>query len=1108
MKTQSRVKLFPLYAGIACLFSGIAWSQATNSADVTGSVTDPTGGIVPGVTVTVKDIDKNTERTFVTNASGLYDTGPLVPSDQYLITFKKEGFATVQRGPMTLRSGVTGLNIQLTLGQSTQQISIVESGAPLLETTTAEISQTVPQETLKLLPQTGGIPDWQSFLTFLPGTRGNGTNNNSPGMGGVSVNGSMPFSNALLDGASTSSPMSNNVINTPIFDTLGEVKMSSSAFSAQYGGGGMVYNQISRGGSNQFHGMAYDYFKNSSLNAASFGFNGVSSKTPLHFNNFGGNIGGPVIKNKVFFFFGVDHTINHTTPNVSFITVPTAAVRSGNFAGLNPIYDPTTQIVNATTGAVTRQLFPNNQIPASMLDPVAKNIQSYYPQPNLTGQVVNGIATNNYNYLAPGDSPKRKYFGRFDADVTSNNRITGSAAWNDGPSIPFSPVAPINRAPGDVMNMSGQLSDYWTISPTLINELRVGFMGEYDQFHPDTLGQGYPEKLGLKFSKADVFPNVTISNYYGLGGGLNTEYKENTFDISDQVTLIHGRHLLHFGGGVVIFRADSTAWGNIKGGDVGFTGVYTAGSNTGALASNSGVAYADFLLGYVQNWAALNSPEYGGRLKNPGVFVQDDFKVTPKLTLNLGLRWEGNTGWSEVYSNERSFDPNVTNPATNAPGAMWYATTKANGRDRLQKGIWKNWLPRFGFAYQLGTKTTIRGGMGLYTFPWNVDTYASAGLGNAFTSSGNQADSTGNVSPVVILSSDGNTNYQGSKGSSINALYRLAPTTPDAYNGQSVGFNQYTSPAPFLRSWNLTIQRQISNNMVADFGYVGSNQSHLPFTKDLNQVPENLLGPNDAAFRPYKFQSLNGYTTEGVANYNAFQTGLTRRMSAGLMFNVNYTWSHMLSNQDSSGWGSLQGATPYQRSYDALANYGNSNFDIRHMLKAHASYDLPLGRNQKFANNSKALDYAIGGWTLFGDFIKQGGSPFTPYMQTNNSYALSSNMVWYPNLVGDPKAVSGGQNIDSWFNTSAFAAPTPGTFGNLGRNTVFGPGLSAINLSLHKVFRFTERMNLDFSANATNLINHPSFALPDKVIGPGHVGRISGTSVGSRQMELVAKFRF
>jgi len=253
----------------------------------------------------------------------------------------------------------------------------------------------VPQETLKLLPQTGGIPDWQSFLTFLPGTRGNGGNNGNAGMGGTSVNGSMPFSNALLDGASTSSPMSNNVINTPIFDTLGEVKMSSSAFSAQYGGGGMVYNQISKGGSNQFHGMVYDYFKNTALNASPFGFNGVSFKTPQHFNDFGFNIGGPVIKNKVFFFFGIDHTINHTTPAASFQTVPTLAMRGGDFSGMNPIYDPTTQVVNTATNVVTRQLFPNNKIPTNMLDPVAQKIQALYPSPTLPGQLTNGIATNN-----------------------------------------------------------------------------------------------------------------------------------------------------------------------------------------------------------------------------------------------------------------------------------------------------------------------------------------------------------------------------------------------------------------------------------------------------------------------------------------------------------------------------------------------------------------------------------------------------------------------------------------------------------------------------------------------------------------------------------------
>ena len=1107
LKTRSLYKVLVLTVGMLWAYSGNAWGQATNSADVTGSVTDPSGAIVPGAKVIVRDLDKQTERALTTNESGLFDTGPLVPSDRYLIVFQKEGFATVERGPMTLSSGVTGMNVQLTLAQSAQQVVIQDSAGPLLETTSAEISQTVPQETLRNLPQTGGTPDWQSFLTFLPGTRGNGGNNNSPNMGGLSVNGSMPFSNALLDGATISSPMSNNVINTPIFDSVAEVKMSASAFSAAYGGGGVVFNQISKGGSNGFHGSGFEYFKNDALNATPFGFNGVSFKTPLHFNDFGFTVGGPVIKNKVFFFFALENAINHTTPAVSFQTVPTLAMRSGNFAGLNPIYNPATQTVNPSTGVVTRDAFVNNQIPVSMLDTVAKNIQAYYPEPNRAGQVVNGIATNNFSYVAPGNSPKRKYFGRFDADVTSTNRITGSAAWNDGPSIPFSPVAPINRSPGDVMNMSGQLSDYWTLSPRTTNEFRVGFMGEYDIFTPDTIGKGWPAKLGLQFSKADIFPTITISNYYGLGSGLNTNYKENTFDISDQMTLVRGRHILHFGGEIIIHRADSTAWGNVYGANLGFTGVYTAGSNSGPLASSTGSSYADFLLGYARQWDATVSPEYGGRAKNPGVFIQDDFKVTPKLTLNLGLRWEGNTGWSEVNGNVRSWDPNVINPATNKLGGMWYGRTAANGRTSLQKPVWRNWMPRFGFAYLLGTKTTIRGGIGLYTFPWNVDTYGG-GLGQAFASNGNLTDQTGNVSPVVLLSSDGNTNYQGAKGASINSLFGLRPTTPESYNGLAVGFFQHDIPSALLRSWNLTIQRQVANNLVVDLGYVGSNQSHLPFNLDLNQIPEDKLAPNDLAFRPYpNYQSITGNTSDGIVNYHAFQTGLTRRYSNGLLFNFNYTWSHMMSNQDSSGWGSQQGATPYQRSYNPMANYGPSNFDIRHMIKGHASYDLPFGVNRKFLISSKALDYAIGGWTLFGDFVTQSGSPFTPRMQTNNSYSLS-NGLWYPNVVGDVTAVTGGQSIDSWFNVNALAAPTPGTYGNMGRNALIGPRLTAINMSIHKTFRFTERYNLEFSANSTNIVNHPSFALPDLLIGPGHVGRISGTSVGARQMELVLKFRF
>jgi hypothetical protein len=275
-----------------------------------------------------------------------------------------------------------------------------------------------------------------------------------------------------------------------------------------------------------------------------------------------------------------------------------------------------------------------------MLDGVAKNIQAYYPQPNLPGQVVNGIATNNYNYVAPGNSPKRKYFGRFDADVTSRNRITGSAAWNDGPSIPFSPVAPINRSPGDVMNMSGQLSDYWTLSPRTTNELRIGFMGEYDIFTPDTIDKGWPAKLGLQFSKADIFPTITISNYYALGSGLNIPYKENTFDIRP-MTLIRGRHLLHFGGDNHPPRRfhclGQHLWGKPwlhrslhRGQQQRFARslqrVRPMRTSCWAMPELGRDSFAGI-------WRKAEKPRH--------VFIQDDFKVTPKLTLTLACAGKG-----------------------------------------------------------------------------------------------------------------------------------------------------------------------------------------------------------------------------------------------------------------------------------------------------------------------------------------------------------------------------------------------------------------------------------------------------------------------------------
>ncbi len=1099
--------------------AGWAFGQAMNSADFSGTVTDSTGAVIPGVTVNVLDVDKNITHVYVTNEAGVYDTGSLVP-DHYVLTFTRDGFATYKRGPFKASVGQIAINVSMQLGQETQQV-VVTSEAPLLETATAEVSFTIPAETLTELPQVGN-PDWTQFTILQPGsagTHGSYTVNQvgggaaNPGLQ-TSANGSLPFSTGLLDGATISSVMSDNVIMTPIFDAIAEVKMSDSLFSAQYGLGGVLYNQISKGGTSQYHGMAYDYFQNDKLNAAPYGF-GVKASVPLlRYHNVGGNIGGPIpipqLRKRVFLFFGYERMISHSGGTNGFITVPSDAMRTGDFTGMATVYDPTTQVVDPVTGVVTRQSFASeygngNKIPAAMLDSVALKLQNYFPKatPGI-GTFVNGIPNNNYFYRLPTNSPQFKYFGRFDADVTSTNRITGSSAYNAFWWPILTPVCPAGCFQADVMNTNDQISDVWSISHSITNEFRLGYMQESDNWTPFSLGQGIPSAVGLKFAKADMLPGVAITNEYALTPGTNGFYTSMIFDPSDVVSWVVGRHSLHFGTEILIERADSTPFANINPASMNFTGAYTA--STQGTSNTTGSAYADYLLGYAQSWSAAIYPEYGGRMKVPQIFVQDDFKVKSNLTLNLGLRWVGITGWSEVHNNIRSFDPTIVNPATNAPGAMWYATTHSNGRTSLQKPIWSVFLPRVGVAYQLGQKTTVRGGYGIYTFPWSVDGYGS-GLGMAISSSGNEADSTNGVAPVVLLSSDGNTNYQGSKGASINSLYKNSQTAPDTYNKQAVAYMQYDTPMVRLQQWNLTVQRQLMQNLIAQIGYVGSHGGNLLFITDLNQVPVSQLGPNDANARPYpQFQSISGYKPVGISNYHSLQAVVTQRLSSGLEFSVNYTLSKFLDEQDSAGWRSQSGLSPFQNGYVPSENYGPSNFDIRHMVKGQFIYQLPFGKGRHYLNNSALLNQTIGGWQLSGTLVAQGGNPFTPTMANNQSFSLASGGSQYPNVVGDPRA-SGGA-INHWFNVAAFADPGAGKFGNMRRNSVYGPGIVQFNASLHKVFPFTERVNFDLSASATNLFNHPSFQQPDSLIGPGHVGQIRNLTVGGRAMEIIGKLKF
>ena len=967
-----------LWAG----FVGVSPAQNTNSGDISGIVTDTTGAAVPGVAVTVLNIATGVSKDYVTNDAGVYDTGSIV-AGTYKLTFVKSGFSTLVRSSITVIVGPTTVNAQLSVGGVNQEV-VVNTDIPLLKTENGEQSVTLSAENLAALPEVG--QDWTQFSILLPGSAGApggsqgslaAAGSTAPGIT-VAINGNLPFSTVLADGAETTLPASaNSDILTQ--ETIQELQFSTSAFSAQYGVGGIMYNQISKGGTNKFHGSLYEYFQNEDLNALPYAFSGKTSKY-YRYNNFGGSIGGPILKEKLFFYFNYDRIISHGSTSAASFTIPTAAVMAGDFTGFQTIYDPATQITQQTgtytyPGQTTPTTCPcvirtsfadeyhnGNKIPSSRIDTVAAATQTYWPKPNTSG-VLNssGLVQNNYTYTAPQSSPFIRYFGRLDYQIRSNNHLMMSINDGDNPGQGFGAgICPINCQSQDVSKVNSQISDVWSISSHTTNEVRLGYTNQLNFFSPLTAGLGYPGKIGLKFAKADTFPtfNFASGTYSGiLSPQSNAVYKEHVYNPSDVVTMVVGRHILHFGGELLIYQNNSTAWGNTDAGSFTYTGQYT---QAGPAATSTGFTYADFLLGQTQKWTAAVTPEYGGRQKLPQLFVQDDYKIRPNLTLNLGLRYQIQTGWSEVKGNERSFDPTVPNPGTGTLGALWYGSTHANGRTRIQNSVYSTFLPRIGFAYQYDPNTVIRGGFGLYAYNWSNDTYNGGVMGAAFGSQGNVTDSTNGVTPVVILS-----------GSGANLPYIPASTDPAAKNGAGNNINiaQYNQPVGGSYQWNVQVQRQINSNMVASLAYVGTHGHDLPFPVDFNQVPQGKLAAVDQQFRPYPiYGAINVSGTvpneNSISNYNSLQAIIEQRLSHGLNFNFSYVWSHFLDDMDTSGWGSRSGSQAWQNAYNPSANYGNSNFDVRNAFKGYAVYQLPFGQGRQFLNNNRILDAFIGGWQI------------------------------------------------------------------------------------------------------------------------------------------------
>ncbi|HWF48658.1 MAG TPA: hypothetical protein VG168_16740, partial [Bryobacteraceae bacterium] len=799
---------------------------------------------------------------------------------------------------------------------------------------------------------------------------------------------------------------------------------------------------------------------------------------------------------------------------------PTADMRSGNFSNLSEfptIYQPNT-LGQGKNGA--RIPFPNNTIPTSMLDPLALKFQSLFPQPNQLGY------SNNWVGTLESPNPFLKWFGRLDYNISDKNRLTFSITQSNNPAQ-YPQAYPIGNQAGDVDRYNAQVSDVYTISPNTVNEFRIGFTRQGNWFEPLSLNKNIPQSLGWNYAEANLPPTLQFHGTPGttwIGPSTNAIYVENGIDTSDVVTLIRGRHILKFGAELLDYQDNSTPWGNINAGTFLFSGAFTQAAPNGS----GGLGYADFLLGEVASWNASNTPIVGFREKVPQMFVQDDFKIRPNLTLNFGLRYQIQQGWHEVANRIGEFDPNIINPATNTLGAMWFGGQ--DGRTNLENTIYDIVLPRVGFAWSpRNNNWVVRGGFGIYDGPWSLDTY-SGGAEGLGTNSHGSLTSTNQINPVFGLS----------QASSASLNYIGPNTSPASFNGQGPPYYPQNTPILKTYQWSFSIEHQLGGNMVAQAAYVGNRGTNLSFPNDPNQVPINLLAqsvanPSNAQnLRPYpQFKTIGGNSYNGVSNYDALQLSLNKRFSHGVQFGFNYTYSKMLDDQDSSGWGSRDGGQLWQDAYSPRLNYSLSNFDIPNMFKGDLIVDLPFGKGRAFLNSNSAVDAVLGGWQIATTFVLESGTPFTPIIGTNNnSGALSGS--WYPNVIGNPNISN--SSVNGYFNTCtvlqngsnypvgctnpAFAVPAPGTFGNAGRNILRGPGIEDVDFSLGKNFKLPlphETGNLQIRFDALNGLNHPNFSTPNNSLGTSSAGLITSTtnnynttnnSFGQRVIQLGARISF
>ena len=1085
-----------VFLAAACFFFiELAYAQNRNAGEIRGTITDSSGAHVPDATITITNISTGVSIQVVSGTTGVYDA-PSVEPGNYEVVVTKAGFKRFARSGIVLHVEAITVDAVLQIGSLTQEVT-VRGAVPLVQTETSERSATFTESTVMELPNVGR--SWFDLTGQLAGVNpgggsGGSTVQDASGQG-VGVNGTAGWQvNWLTDGGITTLPVSQNPVVMIPLDAISEINFSTSNFSAEYGNGAAVFNVITKSGTNQFHGSLYEFVQNDKFEARNF-FS--PSLTPLRWNMYGGTIGGPIRRNKAFFFASFQsNPTNYYAP--TFYTFPTLAMRKGDFSDPNlpPIYDPASTA--CANGNCTRNAFQGNMIPQGRFDPVAANIQNYLPQPNLPGLF------NNYYFAGPNPSSSYAYNGKVDYNVSASNRLMGSFMYNPGSSFSSAPTCPMaSSGSSGCQNSTGetsqaQITDTWTFNPTVVNETRISYLRQFGLYSTPDLDQGYPEKIGLPSAPANSFPNISIDGAVptSIGGGLFALLATNAFEYSDTLTWIKGKHILKFGGEFNKWQSNG-AWGSVDSGDYDFSGIFTTDPANGF---SGGLGYADFLIGLPDSWGVTMQPETGFRSWNFQGFAQDDYKVTPHLTLNLGVRYQLQAGWTEVHNRYGNFDPHLLNPGTGTLGAMCFAGQTFEGHHcprAEQKTVPDIFDPRIGFAWSPKNGWSLRGSYGTFELMWGGNSFLS-GWAPGWVTQGSLT-TTDMMTPVFQFS-------QGPPPGSV--IYPSAALrTPTMLNGTGTTYNPYDTSAPYFQQWHLDIQHQLRGNIVIDAAYVGTRGLHLLFFRDMDQVPANLLGPGDTqSLRPYPvYYGIGADLYDGVSNYHSFQLSAKKEFSYGLSFIANYTIAKVLDAQTTPGF-CCSGDT-WQDAHDWRANYGPATMDIPQLLNGSFVYELPVGSGKTLLNRHGVLNGVLGGWRLSSTFQLHPGLPFMPTMGTPN---LSSSLAgaWYPDRV-----CSGGlanANINLWFDPNCFVQPAPYTFGNSGRDILRGPSWKNMNLSLAKNFRirpFGEAGRLQVRADAYDVFNHPNFGMPDASIGTDGVGVISSSNT-NRNLQLGVMLSF